>query len=388
MMRKIPSAGTPIFFSELIRPFFMKRDGGLANTLKRYFRVADVFITGSGTSAFYLILEALKCLYPDKKTVILPAYTAPVLKLPCDRAGLKIALCDITLTDYGYNFKSLSRIIDKDVLCMVSVALFGIPPELTETKKFNIPIIDDAAQAMGSSCKGEMAGAMGTAGVVSFHRGKNLSTYSGGGLLSCSNELSEVIKKELPLLHRISWKEEILAFVKVAAISYLLNPSVYAFSEPFLRPFKSRRLHDSFECFVQTSFQEKLGRILLQRIDGIIRQRVKNGELLYEGLRKVSGILLHKKRDDVEIAYNQFPIILEDPIKVEIIQRELWQAGIETTRQYLKPLHHYFDLGYPEGEFRIAQKVAQGLLLFPTHYGMREQDIARGIDIIRNELEG
>jgi dTDP-4-amino-4,6-dideoxygalactose transaminase len=386
-MRKIPSAGTPIFFSEIIKPLFMSRDGELVKALKKYFHIADVFITGSGTCAFYLILEGLKCLYPNKKTVILPAYTAPVLKLPCDRAGLKIVLCDITLEDYGYNVKNLSRIIDKDVLCIASVALFGIPPEVTQIKKFTIPIIDDAAQAMGSTCKGEMAGTMGTAGVVSFHRGKNLSTYSGGGLLSCSAELSEVIKKELSLLSCPSLKDEILAFMKVVAISYLLNPSVYAIAEPFLRPFKSRSLHDSFECSAQTGFQEKLGGILLQRINGIIRQRVKNGELLYEGLRKVNGILLHKKRDDVEIAYNQFPIILEEPIKVETIQRELWQAGIETTRQYLKPLHHYFDLGYAEKAFPVAQKAAQGLLLFPTHYGVGEYDIARGIDIIRNTLE-
>jgi perosamine synthetase len=214
-MRKIPSAGTPIFFSEIIKPLFMRRDGELAKALKKYFRVADVFITGSGTCAFYLILDALRRLYPDKKTVILPAYTAPVLKLPCDRAGLKVALCDITLTDYGYIFKNLSVIIDKDVLCIVSVSLFGIPPDVSRIKKFTIPIIDDAAQAMGSTCKGKMAGTMGTAGLVSFHRGKNLSTYSGGALISCSAELSEVIKKELSLLSRSSLRDEILAFMTV-----------------------------------------------------------------------------------------------------------------------------------------------------------------------------
>jgi perosamine synthetase len=387
-MRKIPSAGTPIFFSEIIRPLFMRNEGELAKALKKYFRIADVFITGSGTCAFYLILEALKRLYPDKKTVILPAYTAAVLKLPCDRAGLKIALCDITLADYGYNFKNLSRIIDKDVLCIVSVELFGIPPEVIETKKFNIPVIDDAAQAMGSIWKGKMAGTMGTAGIVSFHRGKNLSTYSGGGLLSCSAELSEVIEREVSLLPRPQWNEEILAFMKVVAISYLLNPSLYAICEPLLRPFKSRSLHHSFECSAQTSFQEKLGGILLQRIDEIIRQRVKNGDLLYEGLREVDGILLHNNREGVKIAYNQFPIVFQNPAKMERIQRELWKEGIETTRQYLKPLHHHFDLGYKVREFPVARKVAQGLLLLPTHYSVGRKDIERGINIIRNELGG
>ncbi len=387
-MRKIPSSGTPIFFSEIIKPLSMRTGGDFAKALKRYFRGADVFITGSGICAFYLILEALKKVYPSKKTVVLPAYTAPVLKLPCDRAGLKIALADITLDDYGYDIEDLSKSIEEDVLCIVSVELFGIPPDVTEIKKFSVPVIDDAAQAMGSTCKGKMAGTMGAAGIVSFHRGKNLSTYSGGGLLSCSAELTEVIEREVFLLQRPQWKEEILAFMKVVAISHLINPSVYAILEPFLRPFKSRSLHHSFECFSQTRFQEKLGTLLLHRIDGIIRQRVENGDLLYKGLREVDGILFHNNREEVKIAYNQFPIVFQDPAKVETIQRKLWKAGIETTRQYLKPLHHHFDLGYKEREFPIAQKVSQGLLLFPTHYGVGRKDIERGIDIIRNELGG
>jgi dTDP-4-amino-4,6-dideoxygalactose transaminase len=387
-MRKIPSSGTPIFFSEIIKPLFMGGEGDFARALKRYFRIADVFVTGNGTCALYLILKALKRIYPDKKTVILPAYTAPVLKLPCDRAGLTIVLCDITLEDYGYDFKNLSGIIDNEVLCIVSVELFGIPPDVAGLKKFNVPVVDDAAQAMGSICKGKMAGTMGAAGIVSFHRGKNLSTYSGGGLLSCSAELTEVIAKEVSLLPHPPWKTEILSFMKVLAISHLINPSLYAILEPFVRPLKSRSLHHSFACAAQTIFQQKLGTILLQRAGGIMRKRIENGDMLYRGLKETAGIHLHHKRKGVTIAYNQFPIIFEDPTKVEKIQRTLWKEGIETTRQYLKPLHHYFELGYARDAFPVAQKVAQGLLLFPTHYCVGEKDIERGIDIIRNELEG
>ena len=387
-MKKIPSSGTPIFFSEIIKPLFMGIEGDFAEALKRYFRVADVFVTANGTCALYIILKALKRLYPDKKTVILPAYTAPVLKLPCDKAGLSIALCDITLDDYGYDFKNLNGIIDNDVLCIVSVALFGIPPDLTGMKKFNIPIVDDAAQAMGSISKGKMAGARGTAGIVSFHRGKNLSTYSGGGLLSCSAELTEVIEKEVSSLVQPPWKDEILAFMKVLAISHLINPSLYAILEPFVRPLKSRSLHHSFVCAAQTIFQQRLGTLLLRRVDGIMRKRRQNGDILYQGLKGASGIILHQRRNNVTIAYNQFPIIFADLTKVEKIQRKLWKGGIETTRQYVKPLHHYFALGYATNEFPVAQKVAQGLLLFPTHYGVNRNDIERGIEIIRNELGG
>jgi dTDP-4-amino-4,6-dideoxygalactose transaminase len=387
-MRRIPSFGTPIFFSEIIKSLFIGIEAEFAEVLRRYFRVADVFVTGNGTCAFYLILEALKRIYPEKKTVILPAYTAPILKLPCDKAGLTIALCEITLEDYGYNFKNLCDIIDNDVLCIVSVELFGIPPDVAGMKKFKVPIIDDAAQAMGSICRGKMAGARGEAGIVSFQRGKNLSTYSGGGLLSCSADLTEIIKREVSQLPRSPWKAELLAFMKVMAISHLINPSLYAILEPFVRPLKSRGLHHSFACEAQTIFQQRLGTILFQRVDEIIHKRMENGDILYEGLHETTGIRLHRKRKDVTIAYNQFPMVFDDPTVVEKVQRALWKRGIETTRQYLRPLHHYFDIGYSKKEFPVACQVAQGLLLFPTHFGVSENDIEKGIDIIRHELEG
>ena len=223
---------------------------------------------------------------PTKRPLFCRPIPHPVLKLPCDKAGLTIALCDITLEDYGYDFKNLSSIIDNDVLCIVSVELFGIPPDVAGMKKFKVPIIDDAAQAMGSICKGKMAGTMGTAGIVSFHRGKNLSTYSGGGLLSCSAELTEVIEKEISLLARPRWKEEILAFLKVLAISHLINPSVYAILEPFVRPLKSRSLHHSFVCAAQTIFQQRLGSVLMQRVNGIMRKRIANGDRLYQRTKR------------------------------------------------------------------------------------------------------
>src|SRR5208337_1202683 len=137
-MKKIPSAGTPIFFSEIIKPFFMGGKGDFAEVLKKYFRIEDVFVTGSGTCALYLILEALKRIYPDKKTVILRAYTAPSLKLPCDKAGLTIALSDITREEYGYDFKNLSSTVDRDVLCIVSGELFGIPLDIAGMKEFKV----------------------------------------------------------------------------------------------------------------------------------------------------------------------------------------------------------------------------------------------------------
>jgi dTDP-4-amino-4,6-dideoxygalactose transaminase len=268
------------------------------------------------------------------------------------------------------------------------VELFGIPPDVGGLKKFKVSVIDDAAQAMGTTCQGKMAGTMGAAGIVSFHRGKNLSTYSGGGLLSCSAEITEAIEEEIALLPSPPWQAELLAFMKVLAISHLPHPFLYGILEPFVRPLKSRSLHHSFACETQTIFQQRLGAILLQRVDRIMQKRIENGNILYEGLKEVIGIHLHQRRKDVAIAYNQFPIVFEDPTKVEKVQKALWKEGIETTRQYLKPMHHYFKLGYNAREFPVARKIAESLLLFPTHYCVGEKDIERGIDIIRDALAG
>ena len=86
----VPSTGTPISFLDIlagVTSSFNRPMAAFENTLKVYTNKKHCYFTNSGTTAFYLILKALKKL-SDKTEVVLPAYTAPSLILPIRKAGL------------------------------------------------------------------------------------------------------------------------------------------------------------------------------------------------------------------------------------------------------------------------------------------------------------
>jgi dTDP-4-amino-4,6-dideoxygalactose transaminase len=98
------------------------------------------FTANSGTTAFYIILNALKKL-SDKKEVLLPAYTAPSLILPIRKAGLNYRLVDISLDtfnmDVAKTLASISTIHGRSF-----VHMFGIPMNIKSNRSKGVFIIE------------------------------------------------------------------------------------------------------------------------------------------------------------------------------------------------------------------------------------------------------
>ncbi len=384
-MKRLPSAATPISNQDLFKALY-NSPLELEDSLKRFLNVKNLFLTGSGTSAIYIALETLKKLYPEKKTVILPAYTAPSIKLAVDKAGLKTALCEVSKRTFNMDLKSLPPLLSKDILCVMPVHLFGIPTDIYELKEIagGMPIIEDAAQSLGSSIHGEKTGGIGDIGILSFHRGKNLSLYSGGAITTSSDDLAEEIQKGLKILIPPGLKETFLNLLKLILISKIVNPWVYGTLYPFISPFKSRDLHLSFSLTGLAMPQIRAGGSIIKRLQELSNKRIENGIKLYHGLADIEGITLPELPEDSEVAYNQFPVVFNDIDRMEIVIKRLWQQGIETSRLYLRPIHRIFDLGYPEDAFPIATWLANGLVLLPPHPLVTDRDIETMIETIKN----
>jgi pyridoxal phosphate-dependent aminotransferase EpsN len=76
---------------------------------------------------------------------------------------------------------------------ILPVHLYGMPAKMDElmttAKMYDIPIVEDAAESLGSSYKGKMTGSFGRMGVYSFNGNKIITTSGGGGLVSDDQEL-------------------------------------------------------------------------------------------------------------------------------------------------------------------------------------------------------
>ncbi|MFZ2490490.1 MAG: DegT/DnrJ/EryC1/StrS family aminotransferase, partial [Thermoanaerobaculia bacterium] len=144
----------------------------------------------SGTDA---LLEALMVLgIGAGDEVIVPAYTFFATAGVVDRVGAKPIFVDIDLVDYNLDVTKVEERITPRTKAIIPVHLFGqmaaMDELLTIGAKHGIPIIEDAAQAVGSEYEGRRAGSMGTMGCFSFFPSKNLGAFGDAGAITANDD--------------------------------------------------------------------------------------------------------------------------------------------------------------------------------------------------------
>lgn len=159
-----------------------------------YIGVDHALGVSSGTDALLLALMALGIGCGDE--VICPTYTFFATAGTVARVGAIPVFTDITPCCYGMSALDLETLITPRTKAIVVVHLFGqcahMDPILSIASKFSIPIIEDAAQAIGATHHGHAAGTMGKVGCFSFFPSKNLGALGDAGLFVTNDaELAE-----------------------------------------------------------------------------------------------------------------------------------------------------------------------------------------------------
>lgn len=391
MLRKLPIISQSVSFGNLL--YALKNACGtsakeeLGVTLSKFTESEYIYLTDSGVSAFYIILKTLKEKSKSKE-VILPAYTAGSLVTAVLKAGLKPVLCDISPQDFNTTADSLLNAVSPDTLAVVAVHMFGIGIRGTETLRERLSkdifLIEDCAQSMGSKINAKFLGSFSDASFFSFGRGKNLSIYAGGCIVTGNSEIAEGIEKEWKgrgeenLLFQISLIAEILAFSLVA------SPLIYGLTFPLTRRFKDTTPPRDFAVKKMCNLEAALGLELMQRQEEVFSRRCQNGLLLINELKKKEGgVTVPDIPESSRFVFPRLPVLFEDPEKREKAERRLWVNGIESSRMYLRPLHRMFDLGYTKEDFPNANYFAQRLLTLPVHPSVRISDLERIIEVIK-----
>ncbi len=388
-----PSAGTPLGLGDLLQGITSSNGSvrGLEAQLSDYIEVGYCHFVNSGTTALYIILEVLKGL-SDKNKVVLPAYTAPSLILPLERARLRAVLCDVSLDTFNLDIEHLEESVGKTALCVVPVHMFGIPMDIERVKDVvedkNVFIIEDAASSFGSKIKGRMTGTFGDVGFYSFNRGKNLSTLTGGCVLTDSEDISSRIVEKISKLSELSLKSRLIMEAKTAALSIAVRPFFYTALYSIVSKFKYTELHTDFVSFKYTDFQAGVGREVLKRAEDIFARRHQNGIFLYGELEGTERTVLPRIPENSTPVFNQFPVLFEDTKTRDRIQREIFKGGVEITILYRDPIHRIHDLGYDldNDPFPNATYISQRLLLIPTHPIISLDKLSKIVEIIKREV--
>lgn len=151
----------------------------------------------NGLDALKIILKAYDIGYGDE--VIVPANTYIATILAITEVGAKPILVEPNIDTYNIDIEKIEHKITSRTKAILVVHLYGRVAEMNAilqiSKKYNLKVIEDAAQAHGANYCGEMVGSLGDAAAFSFYPGKNLGALGDGGAVTTNDkELASKIR--------------------------------------------------------------------------------------------------------------------------------------------------------------------------------------------------
>lgn len=166
------------------------------NELAAYLNIKNVAVLNSGTAAIHLALIILGVKTGDE--VITSSFTFSATVNPIVYQGATPILIDSETDTWNMSpellEKGIKNRLSKGIRpkAIIVVHLYGMPARMNEimhiARKFEIPVIEDAAEALGSKYDGKPVGTTGDLGILSFNGNKIITTSGGGALVSDNKE--------------------------------------------------------------------------------------------------------------------------------------------------------------------------------------------------------
>lgn len=328
-------------------------------SIAEYTDGGDVAAVCNGTAALHLALLALGIGAGHRVGVA--AYSWPATANAVVVTGARPVFIDIEPRTMGMDPAALERQLHgpERLDALIPVHAFGqmadMPSIMSLTGIHAIPVVEDAACALGAKLQGKAAGSWGTVGCFSFHPRKAATTGEGGALRTQNTSLARRVR---------------------ALRNHGLDPDAPV----------SDFIEAGFNLRI-TEFQAALGVSQLQRYPGIVAAR-RERALRYTELLASLPLTLPSAVDPESHIYQSYVVRLDAnlaPRRAEILSR-LRDDGVEATiGTHHMPLITYYRraFGYRAGDFPVTDLVAASALALPMHSSLTVTEQERVADSLR-----
>jgi dTDP-4-amino-4,6-dideoxygalactose transaminase len=291
----------------------------------------------NGTDALILTLKGAGLRPRDE--VVLPVSTFIATAEAVVHCGARPVFVDIDPRTHHLSPSAAAKKITPRTRMIVPVHLYGQPvgmePLLALAAKHNLTVIEDAAQAHGSTYRTGKAGSLGRAGCFSFYPSKNLGCYGDGGAIVTSDDaLAETLRKLREHGGLKKYQHDLVGY--------------------------NSRL-DTVQAAI-------LG-VKLEFLDEWNEKRRRSAQLYNELLSDVPGVEIPGESEGVRHIYHLYVIQVQGELRGEL-QADLRARGIQTGIHYPFPLHltpAFAFLGHRKGDFPAAEGVSDRVLSLPMH---------------------
>lgn len=312
------------------------------NELAAYLDVKHVITCANGTDALQISMMALGLKPGDE--IITPSFTYIATTEVIGLLGLKPVFVDCDPENFNISVDEVEKAITKKTKAIVPVHLFGQSSDMKSimslAKKYNLFVIEDNAQAIGSDYLGfnqpQKTGTIGNIGCTSFFPSKNLGCFGDGGAMMTNDD--ELAKKLRMIANHGQSK---------------------------------RYYHDIVGCNSRLdNIQAAVLRIKLKELDQYILNRQKAANYYDQNLKDFDQLTLPFRNLDSNHVFHQYTLKLDDSIVRDELIQYLAEKNIPAMVYYPVPAHRqkmFSKIPNSYGNMKVTNWLSSRVFSLPMH---------------------
>ncbi len=322
-------------------PFVKEFEQKMSAAVNRRYGIA----VSNGTAALEVAVQALGIGEDDE--VIMPSFTIISCAAAVTKLGAVPVLVDSDIHTWNMKVDEIETKITPKTKAIMIVHLYGLPVEVDKVlalaKRYNLKVIEDAAEMHGQTYRGRPCGSFGDISTFSFYPNKHITTGEGGMVVMDDEKLAERCR----MLRNLCFRKDI------------------------------RYVHDEIsDNYRFTNLQAAVGLAQLERLDEFVGRKRAMGRYYTDQLRDIDGLILPiEKTDYADNIYWVYGIVLDEQIEADnkVVQKLLAEEGIGS-RTFFWCMHEqpvyrrqglFKEESYPNAEY-LARKgfyIPSGLAL-------------------------
>ena len=327
-----------------IGPLVERFEAAMADYVGTRFAVA----VSSGTAGLHLCIRAVG-VGPGDEVITTPfSFISSANCIVFERA--MPVFVDINPSSLNIDTDRIEERITPRTKALLPVHVFGHPCDMDKITaigdKHNLPVIEDACEALGAEYKGRKVGTFGRCAVFSFYPNKQMTTGEGGVILTDDDELAELFRS---LRNQGRGKSGGWLAHERLGYNYRLD-----------------------------ELSSALGVAQMTRIEELLAKREKVAKLYNSLLADVDGVILPGAFRRRETSWFVYVVRLAPEIHRDRVMARLEERGV-VSRPYFGPIHlqsfYREEFGFKAGDFPIAEAVARSTLALPFHSNLDEGSV-------------
>ena len=316
----------------------------------------------NGTVALEIAMACLDLQPGDE--VILPSFTIISCAQAVTMAGLKPVLVDSDPRTWCMDVNQVEAKITARTRAIMPVHIYGHPvdmdPLLELARKYNLIVVEDAAEVHGAEYRGRKCGGMGELSCFSFYANKILTTGEGGMVLTRDAAQAERLRS----LRNLCFRKE--------------------------RRFLHTELGNNYRL---TNIQAAIGLAQLERIEESVAKKRKMGAAYTERLRDLPMLQIPVEETWAKNVYWMYGLVVDESTGMDAVEfaRRLAEKGV-MTRPFFLGMHEqpvFHEMGLFVGEhYPVAERIARQGLYLPSGMTLTEAQINQVCEAVVNVVNG